>query len=164
MKIRQKIAIIRELIISQTDSIIGYPKISSISTDENLTENSDSIISTQKAIKSYIDSNSGGGNDTIDSSSIVYITLNESPYTIQNNDKLLLIDCSTNTIIINFPDATLFTGRKIITKKIDESNNSINYTPYISQTIEGENNSYDSIMPGEFMTFISNGISWLRIG
>jgi len=93
------------------------------------------------------------------------VTFADSPYAVQSVDGVILADCTAGVPEIHFIDAGSGSARRVTVKKIDESNNPVKCIPAAGDAIEGEDVSYDSVMPGEYMTFVPDGITdWHRVG
>lgn len=89
-------------------------------------------------------------------SKIVSLTFADSPYDVTAVDGILLVDDSGGDVVLNF--LTSETGCKITVKKIGNSANAIKCTPQAAETIEGEAMSFDIVGPGEFKTFVPDGV------
>ena len=93
------------------------------------------------------------------------ITNASSPYSVKVSDGILLVDCTDGPVVVQFLNASLAVAKRITVKKIDDTENAVQCTPQETQTVEGEAGSYDSVMPGEFMSFIPDGsAAWHRVG
>ena len=93
------------------------------------------------------------------------ITNAESPYTVLAADSILLVDCTDGVVVVDFLSAAVPAAKKLTIKKIDGTENAVENTPFAAQTVEGEAGSYDSIIEGEFMSFIPDGVdAWHRTG
>lgn len=92
------------------------------------------------------------------------ITFAESPYAVLTTDGTLLVDCTDGAVVIQFLDASNAAAKRLTVKKIDATENAAQCTPQATQTIEGEAGTYDSIMPGETMSFVPDGdTAWHRV-
>ncbi|MGE4406032.1 hypothetical protein [Pseudomonas sp.] len=93
------------------------------------------------------------------------VTFAESPYAVQTSDGVLLVDASGGAVVIQFLDASVGGAKRLTVKKTDVTENAVQCTPQAAQEVEGEAGSYDSVMPGEFMSFVPDGASaWHRVG
>lgn len=101
----------------------------------------------------------------IGATGVVTITYADSPHDVAATTTLLRVDCTAGAVIANFPSGANTLARRIKVKKIDETTNAAQYVPYDEETIEGESESYDSVMPGEIMEFAPIGATgYERIG
>ena len=93
------------------------------------------------------------------------ITNADSPYAVLASDGTLLVDCTDGAVVVTFLDASLAAAKRLTVKKIDDTENAVQCTPQADQEIDGEAASYDSVMPGEFMSFVPDGAAaWYRVG
>lgn len=93
------------------------------------------------------------------------ITNAQSPYAVQASDGVLLVDCTDGAVVVQFLDASIGGAKRLTVKKTDATENAIQCTPAAGQEVEGEVGSYDSVMPGEFMSFVPDGATkWHRVG
>lgn len=79
--------------------------------------------------------------------------------TLNDNQSMVLCDCTSGSITITLPDATLFLDKIYNIKKIDTTGNSIVVNPVNSQTIDGDLQKIIS-NPYSNMSIISNGQNW----
>jgi hypothetical protein len=103
--------------------------VNRISDDENFLNNSPSSLVTERAIKAYIDSNSGGNDET---SNIVVLRVSSDSTAVANN--ILLVNTSANDVNIKMYDSL---NGKIIIKKISNDSNNVIITS--TNTIDGFN-------------------------
>lgn len=93
------------------------------------------------------------------------ITQADSPYTVTGGDSFLLVDATLGPVAVNFLSAADSKARRLTVKKTDATENAVQCTPQAAQEVEGEAGSYDSVMPGEFMSFVPDGAAaWHRVG
>ena len=99
------------------------------------------------------------------SAGVKSITFADSPYVVAASDGELLVDCTDGPVAVHFLSAAAAFARRVTVKKIDATANAVQCIPQAAQTVEGAADHYDSIMPGEFMTFVPDGAAaWQRVG
>lgn len=85
-------------------------------------------------------------------------TLNE---TNTAGQKIILCDCTSNSITINLPTAVDSTAQFII-KKIDSTTNTVTIEPYSSETIDGSLNAVIYVQ-NVCISIVSNDANWFII-
>jgi hypothetical protein len=92
-------------------------------------------------------------------------TFAQSPYTVLPTDAVLLVNATNGPVMLQFPTASSLTPQLLRVKKTDVTANAVSCVPSLDETVEGEAASYDSTTPGEFMSFVSDGVgAWHRVG
>ena len=111
---------------------------------------SDVLFPTQKAVKTYVDTYS-----TINAISTV--TAN---YTALITDYTILSSCATGAITLTLPSAANSTGKVYVIRKIDDTDNLLNFSPALKQT---ETITISSLNFPKTIRIQSNGSSWYVI-
>jgi len=92
------------------------------------------------------------------------VTYAMSPYSITQNDEVILADCSGGAVILNaLASATMGAGRRQRVIKIDTTTNAWTLDPAGSETING-NATYSSSIPLVGIEFESDGTNLRTIG
>jgi hypothetical protein len=90
------------------------------------------------------------------------LTVSSDYYSLTENDSVLLVDASANSVYIVLPQASSAIGRQYIIKKIDSSANEVRIVPLPEETIEGLefiqlSSQYESV------TLVAGENMWYRI-
>ena len=67
---------------------------------------------------------------------IITITASTAPYTVLDDDDVILVDASSSIVTINIPSASGLDGKVYRIKKIDESVNAVTINSHGSETID----------------------------
>ena len=86
-----------------------------------------------------------------------------SDYMISDQDSTLLVDGSAGIVHVLLPDATFSSGKQLILKKIDSTNNDIRLVGLNQQIIDNDT-SYVLTAQFEYVALLSNGTSWMVVG
>lgn len=65
------------------------------------------------------------------------ITVTDTPYSVTNNNAIILVDAAGGAIVINLRPALEWEERRLTIKKIDATANAVTVTPAATQTIDG---------------------------
>lgn len=90
------------------------------------------------------------------------ITSSDSPYTVVNDDEIIVCDCSGGSIIVNLQPVSTALRKKYTVIKIDSSANTATITPSGSELINLES---ERIITAQLVawTFITDGSQWIVI-
>lgn len=86
-------------------------------------------------------------------------TVTASSVTLDEDDDVILCDCSSNAITVNLPAASDYIGKVFYIKKIDVSVNSTTVDGDGSETIDGST-TISLTTQYESVTIVSNGTNW----
>lgn len=124
-----------------------------VDTDVTLVANSDSKVASQKATKTYVDTQVAAG------SSILPYTSVSSNTTLTTTNAVVSVDASGGAVTITLPTAVGNTGHTFSIKKADSSGNTVTIATTGGQTIDG---SATAVIKVQYVSVlvISNGSNW----
>lgn len=124
----------------------GFTKGIPLDTDGTLSSNSDQLVPSQKAVKTYVDSNS---------SISAYTDATGGNYTLTSGDEVVEWKSGSNTAFL--PTAVGIEGKRY--RITNSGSGIITVDPSGSQTVFGDTIFY--LYQGETIDIVSNNINWI---
>lgn len=122
--------------------------------DATMASASTTNLSTSSAIKAYVDSVAIG-------SAVVAIDDTDSPYAITGTEKIIAVDASAGSVVINYPTAVTYSGFAYVHRLDQAGGNTVTLTPNGVETIDGQStitlNAGISPSAGEAVRVYSDG-------
>jgi hypothetical protein len=141
--------------VNGTFQVQNGTSINEISIDGTLADNSDDAVPTEKAVKTYVDTQVGDP-------TLAYEVVTVTPYTASTNS-IILVDDDTvgGDVTINLPDASLYDGKTFVIKKLGTTGK-VTIDGNGTQTIDDEE-IVDLDYSKEVIKVISDGNNWYII-
>lgn len=83
----------------------------------------------------------------------------DSPYTLEFEDGLLLVDCISGSVLVNMKSAVGLWGRTLTVKKIDGTRNPVSVYPVSGQSIDSFP-LFQIFDRNHAVSFTSDGFNW----